>query len=237
MEENKRLQTELRERFRPANLVGSSQSMATVYDAIAQVAPSDTTVLIRGESGVGKELVAHAIHHNSLRTGKPYIKVNCAALPETVIEAELFGHEKGAFTGAMARRKGRFELADGGTLFLDEVGDFSPATQVRLLRVLQEKEFERVGGTETQRVDVRIIAATNRNVEELMEKRHLPTGSLLPSQCIPNSHTSLAAQKERYSLARRSLCGKVCPKESQKDSARFHTSHRHCSRPIIGLAM
>ena len=169
MEENERLQKELREHFRPANLVGSSQSMMSVYDAVAQVAPSDTTVLIRGESGVGKELVAHAIHHNSSRTGKPYIKVNCAALPETVIEAELFGHEKGAFTGAMARRKGRFELANGGTLFLDEVGDFSPATQVRLLRVLQEREFERVGGTETQKVDVRIIAATNRNLEELME--------------------------------------------------------------------
>ncbi len=169
-EENERLQKELRERFRPANLVGSSQSMLSVYDSVAQVASSDTTVLIRGESGVGKELVAHAIHHNSLRTGKPYIKVNCAALPETVIEAELFGHEKGAFTGAMARRQGRFELANGGTLFLDEVGDFSPATQVRLLRVLQEREFERVGGAETQKVDVRIIAATNRNLEELMEK-------------------------------------------------------------------
>jgi Nif-specific regulatory protein len=167
--ENERLQNELKERFRPGNIIGNSQAMLGVYDAIGQVAQSNTTVLIRGESGVGKELVAHAIHHNSLRAGKPYIKVNCAALPETVLEAELFGHEKGAFTGALNAKAGRFQLADGGTLFLDEVGDFSPATQVRLLRVLQEKEFERVGGTETIRVDVRIIAATNRDLEAAME--------------------------------------------------------------------
>jgi Nif-specific regulatory protein len=144
--------------------------MRLVYEAIAQVAKSSTTALIRGESGVGKELIAHAIHHSSLRSGKPYIKVNCAALPETVVESELFGHEKGAFTGATAMRKGRFELADGGTLFLDEVGDFSPATQVKVLRVLQEMEFERVGGTKTIKSNVRIVAATNRNLEEMVEK-------------------------------------------------------------------
>jgi Nif-specific regulatory protein len=169
LEENQRLQDELREHFKPANIIGNSKGMHAVYDGIMQVAQSDTTVLIRGESGVGKELVAHATHHNSLRSGKPYIKVNCAALPENIVESELFGHEKGAFTGAVAMRKGRFELAAGGTLFLDEVGDFSPATQVKLLRVLQEKEFERVGGTKTIKSDVRIIAATNRNLEEMVE--------------------------------------------------------------------
>jgi Nif-specific regulatory protein len=142
-----------------------------VYDLIARVSKSDTTVLIHGESGTGKELVAHAIHYNSLRAAKPFIKVNCAALPEGVLESELFGHEKGAFTGAVSQRKGRFELAHGGTIFLDEVGDFSPSTQVKLLRVLQEKEFERVGGNATIKTDVRVIAATNRNLETLIADR------------------------------------------------------------------
>ena len=146
MEENSRLQQELEERFRPANIIGNSRAMQEVFDLIAQVSKSEATVLIRGESGTGKELVAHAIHYNSLRAERPFIKVNCAALPETVIESELFGHEKGAFTGAIQTRKGRFEQADGGTIFLDEIGDLSPTTQVKLLRVLQEREFERVGG-------------------------------------------------------------------------------------------
>jgi Nif-specific regulatory protein len=168
IEENTRLREELKDRFKPSNIVGNSNAMQAVYDLIAQVSGSEATVLIRGESGTGKELVAHAIHYNSRRAHKPFIKVNCAALPESVIESELFGHEKGAFTGAVAMRKGRFELAHGGTLFLDEVGDLSPITQIKLLRVLQEKEFERVGGTETIKVDVRLIAATNRNLEELI---------------------------------------------------------------------
>jgi len=168
--ENIRLKAELKEKFRPSNIIGHSKAMQTVFDLIAQVSRSEATVLIRGESGTGKELVAHAIHYNSQRANKPFIKVNCAALPETIIESELFGHEKGAFTGAIATRKGRFELANGGTLFLDEIGDLSPTTQIKLLRVLQEKEFERVGGNETIRCNVRVIAATNRNLEQLMEK-------------------------------------------------------------------
>ncbi|MFP4010233.1 MAG: nif-specific transcriptional activator NifA [Spirochaetaceae bacterium] len=168
--ENERLHNELRAKFRPQNLIGNSQAMQTVYDMIAQVSRSEATVLIRGESGTGKELVAHAIHYNSPRAEKPFIKVHCAALPETIIESELFGHEKGSFTGATSTRKGRFELAHGGTIFLDEIGDLAPATQVKLLRVLQEREFERVGGNETLRTNVRIITATNRNLEELMEQ-------------------------------------------------------------------
>ena len=168
LDENARLQEDLRERFRPANIIGNSRAMQDVYDLIAQVAHSDATVLITGESGTGKELVAHAIHFNSLRAAKPFVRVHCAALPDTVIESELFGHEHGAFTGAVAQRKGRFELAHGGTIFLDEVGDLSAATQVKLLRVLQEREFERVGGTETLKTDVRVITATNGDLETLI---------------------------------------------------------------------
>jgi Nif-specific regulatory protein len=168
IEENLRLKGELKDRFRPSNLIGNSGAMQAVYDLIAQVSGSDATVLIRGESGTGKELVAHAIHYNSRRAAKPFIRVNCAALPEAVIESELFGHEKGAFTGAVSARKGRFELADGGTLFLDEVGDLSAGLQIKLLRVLQEREFERVGGASTLKVDVRLIAATNVELETMI---------------------------------------------------------------------
>ncbi|GAB4318507.1 MAG: sigma-54-dependent Fis family transcriptional regulator [Candidatus Sumerlaeia bacterium] len=170
MEENVRLQEELRDRFRPSNIIGNSNVMQAVYDLIAQCAPTNTTVLLRGETGVGKELVAHAIHYNSPRAGRPFVKVNCAALPETVIESELFGHEKGAFTGALRDRQGRFEIASGGTIFLDEIGDLSPSTQIRLLRVLQEREFERVGSTQPIKVDVRVIAATNRPLEQMIEQ-------------------------------------------------------------------
>ena len=168
LEENLRLQAELADRFQPSNLIGTSRAMQDVYRQIAQVSGSDATVLLRGESGTGKELVAHAVHYASPRAARAFVKVNCAALPEGLIESELFGHEKGAFTGALAARRGRFELAHGGTLFLDEIGDLTPAVQVRLLRVLQEREFERVGGMETLRVDVRLIAATNRDLEALV---------------------------------------------------------------------
>jgi len=170
IQENLRLQSELKEKFQPSNIIGKSKAMREVYGLIAQVSKSNATIMIRGESGTGKELVANAIHYHSLRATKPLIKVNCAALPETVLESELFGHEKGAFTGATSDRKGRFELAHGGTIFLDEVGDLPPMVQIRLLRVLQEREFERVGATSTTKVDVRIIAATNRNLEQLMEE-------------------------------------------------------------------
>jgi Nif-specific regulatory protein len=162
--ENRQLRQELRQRHF-TNLIGASGPMRQLYEEMERVAATNTTVLIRGESGTGKELIAQAIHYNSLRAEKPLIKVNCAALPETLAESELFGYERGAFTGALSRKKGRFELATGGTVFLDEVGELSPAIQVKLLRVLQEREFERVGGTEPVRVDVRIIAATNRDLE------------------------------------------------------------------------
>ncbi|WP_456440142.1 sigma 54-interacting transcriptional regulator [Caldithrix abyssi] len=164
-----RLDAQLKSEFNLNNIVGNSRSMQEVYEKVAQVARADTTVLIRGESGTGKELIAQAIHYNSLRSHKPFVRVNCGAIPETLIESEFFGHEKGAFTGAVKLKKGKFELADGGTIFLDEIGELSPMTQVKLLRVLQEQEFERVGGQETIRVDVRVIAATNADLEKLIE--------------------------------------------------------------------
>jgi Nif-specific regulatory protein len=168
--ENERLQEQLRTSLRPPNMIGNSTAMRSVYQHIEQVAGSATTVLIRGESGVGKELVARALHEQSPRKGKAFLKFNCAALPESIIESELFGHEKGAFTGAVAMRKGRFEIAGGGTIFLDEIGDISPSTQIKLLRVLQEKEFERVGSQTPISSDVRVITATSRNLEEMIER-------------------------------------------------------------------
>jgi Nif-specific regulatory protein len=151
------------------NMIGEGAAMQRVYHFISKVAPTDATVLICGESGTGKELAARAIHRNSKRGQKTFIAVNCAALNESLLESELFGHEKGSFTGAIAQKKGRLEIADGGTIFLDEVGELTPALQVKLLRVLQEREFQRVGGTITIKVDLRLIAATNKNLEEAIE--------------------------------------------------------------------
>ncbi len=159
------LQEALRTRYRLDNIVGQSKRMREIYEAVEQVSQTRATVLIRGESGTGKELIARAIHFNSPRAAGPFVKLNCAALPQSLLESELFGHEKGAFTGATAAKKGRFELADGGSLFLDEIGDMPMPVQVKLLRVLQERCFERVGGTRTIAVDVRIIAATHQDLE------------------------------------------------------------------------
>src|SRR5665811_359482 len=150
-------------------IVGASGALQSVLTVVKKVAKSNTTVLIRGETGTGKELIAGAIHHNSLRAGRNFVKVNCAALQENLLESELFGHEKGAFTSADKQRIGRFEQADGGTLFLDEIGDMSPSTQAKILRVLQEHEFERLGGTRTLKVDVRLIAATNRDLSAMVQ--------------------------------------------------------------------
>jgi DNA-binding NtrC family response regulator len=179
--ENKRLAAQLAEytgylsqqlhgEFDFGNIIGDSAALKEVLAKVEQVAPTASTVLLRGETGTGKELVAHAIHINSPRESKPFVRVNCAALAPGVLESELFGHEKGSFTGALARRPGRFELADGGTLFLDEVGDLPMEVQIKLLRTLQEREFERVGGSETIKVDVRLVSATNRNLEKMIEE-------------------------------------------------------------------
>jgi two-component system response regulator HydG len=164
--ENVYLKERLNDRFDFSNIIGHGLAMKALFDTMALVAPSEATVLIFGESGTGKELIADAIHQNSSRHEQPFIKVNCAALPETLLESELFGHEKGSFTGAIARKQGRFQLAHKSSIFLDEVAEMAPTTQAKILRVLQEREFEPIGSTQTTKVDTRVIAATNKNLEE-----------------------------------------------------------------------
>jgi len=168
--ENKRLVNELENKYNMTRIIGNSNKMREVFQMVSQVCRSNATVLIRGESGTGKELVANSIHYNSLRAKNPFVKVNCAALPSNLIESELFGHEKGAFTGAINKKMGKFELANKGTIFLDEIGSIGPDVQSSLLRVLQEREFERVGGHRTLKTDVRVIAATNKNLEKAVEE-------------------------------------------------------------------
>ncbi len=169
-EENRRLRSELKKKYRITDIIGNSNKMREVFQMITQVCKSNATVLIRGESGTGKELVANSIHYDSNRSKKPFVKVNCAALPSNLIESELFGHEKGAFTGAIKQKLGKFEMANKGTIFLDEIGSIRIDVQVKLMRILQEKEFERVGGYKTIKSDVRIIAATNKNLEKAIEE-------------------------------------------------------------------
>jgi DNA-binding NtrC family response regulator len=173
--ENLELKQQLKTSFKLENMVGNSGKMQDVYKVVERVADTRATVLIRGESGTGKELVARALHYNSLRAAKPFVAVSCAALPESLLESELFGYEKNAFTGAVAAKAGRFEMANQGTLFLDEIGDITPAIQIKLLRVLQEWEFERIGGTKTIKVDVRLIAATNKDLEKQVENEKFRT--------------------------------------------------------------
>jgi len=229
LDENIRLQEELKDRFKPSNIIGNTNIMQEVFDLIAQVSKSEATVLIRGESGTGKELVAQAIHYNSLRADKPFIKVNCAALPETIIESELFGHEKGAFTSAVSMRKGRFERANNGTIFLDEIGDLSTATQIKLLRVLQEKEIERVGGNETIRINVRIIAATNRNLEDLMIKQEFREDLYYRLNVFPIHIPPLRDRKSDVIL--------LADHFVEKYSRQNHKSIKRISTPAINLLM
>src|SRR5437773_1956203 len=171
IQQSRALRQRLDDLLRQGVVIGSSPAFRRMMTLVEQVADSSATVLVQGESGTGKELVASAIHQRSARRKGPFVAVNCAALPETLLESELFGYEKGAFTGAAARKEGRFELADGGTLFLDEVGDLSPLTQPKILRVLQEGEFERLGGTRTLRVDVRVVTATNQDLGRMVKDK------------------------------------------------------------------
>jgi DNA-binding NtrC family response regulator len=207
--ETKQLRERLHQRHRISSIVGTSPPMQQVFDTVLQVAPSKASVLITGESGTGKELVAAAIHEHSTRASGPFVKLHCAALAETLLESELFGHERGSFTGAVARRDGRFQQADRGTLFLDEIGEISPATQVKLLRFLQEHELERVGGNQTIKVDVRVIAATNRDLlarvkdgkfrEDLYYRLNVVTIDIPPLRARPSDVALLAAHfLERY---------------------------------------
>lgn len=195
-EENAYLKTEIDEQFNYGKMVGADASMQAVFDRIQKAAPIDSAILVLGESGTGKELVARAIHQASPRSGGPFVKINCGALPKDLVEGELFGHEKGAFTGAVKDKKGRFELADGGTIFLDEVGDLPLDAQVKLLRVLQEKEFERLGGEKTLYVDVRVVAATNRSLKDMVAEGQFREDLYYRLDVIPISLPPLRERKD-----------------------------------------
>ncbi|HCO93523.1 MAG TPA: sigma-54-dependent Fis family transcriptional regulator, partial [Phycisphaerales bacterium] len=221
-EENVRLRRELKNHFNIHNMVGSSNAMKEVYRLIEQVSNSNATVLIRGESGTGKDLVAHAIHYNSLRADKPFVKVNCTALPDTLLESELFGHEKGAFTGAAERKLGRFERAHGGTIFLDEIGDFSLNLQVKLLRVIQFKEFERVGGLETIKTNVRIVVATHKNLEEQIKEGHFREDLYYRVNVFPIYMPPLRERKDDIMLLADYFLEKIAA-ENKKNISRIST--------------
>ena len=200
VKENRRLRDAVESQYRFGNIIGKSKKMQDIFDTIQKVAPSGATVLIEGESGTGKELVARSIHFNSPRREKPFVAVNCSALAESLLESELFGHEKGAFTGAVATKKGRFELADGGTLFLDEIGELSQNLQVKMLRVLQEKAFERVGGVRSISVDIRIIAATNKDLRQEMKAGRFREDLFYRLNVVHLSLPPLKARKEDIRL-------------------------------------
>jgi Nif-specific regulatory protein len=221
-EENRRLQNVLKDKFSIRNIIGNSNKMREVFQMISQVSKSNATVLIRGESGTGKELVANSLHYNSLREKNPFIKVNCAALPATLIESELFGHEKGAFTGAIKQKIGKFELAHKGTIFLDEIGSIGLDIQANLLRILQEKEFERVGGHRTLSADVRIIAATNKNLERAVEEETFRGDLYYRLNVFPIYMPPLRARKTDILLLADYFLEKYAA-ENHKDIKRFST--------------
>lgn len=200
LRENEQLRSELHNRFGMDNIIGKSAKMQAVFETVEMVAPTNATVLIKGASGTGKEVIAKAIHYCSKRRDKAFIKTNCAAIPEGLVESDLFGHEKGAFTGALQRTKGRFEMADGGTLLLDEISEIRPNLQAKLLRVLQEKEFEKVGNPETVQVDVRIIATTNRDLKEEMERGNFREDLFYRLNVVPISLPLLKERKEDIPL-------------------------------------
>ncbi|MFQ6079752.1 MAG: sigma-54-dependent transcriptional regulator, partial [Thermodesulfobacteriota bacterium] len=199
-EENIFLRERLADRFDFSRIIGKSKPMKDLFETLSLIAPSDATVLVCGESGTGKEIVANALHQNSPRSKRPFIKVSCAALPETLLESELFGHERGAFTGAISRKEGRFQLANGGTIFLDEVSEMSPTTQVKLLRVLQEREFEPLGSTRTISVDIRVIAATNKNLEEEVKEGNFRDDLFYRLNVVPIEVPPLRSRKEDIPL-------------------------------------
>lgn len=225
------LRAQVANRYSFHNLIGKSPAMQEIYSKIEQLADSKVTVLVTGESGTGKELVARALHYNSARRDKPFIAINSAALPETLIESELFGHEKGSFTDAQARRIGQFELAHGGTLFLDEIGDLSAATQAKLLRVLQEREFTRVGGTQPIKVDVRIVTATNKHLEELVKRETFREDLYYRINVVVLHLPALRDRREdipllaRHILAKRAEGGDRTAQEFTKDALELLTAY------------
>lgn len=219
---------ELLSKYKFENIIGRSTVMQHIFSMLETVAPSNATILVRGETGTGKELIAAAVHNISPRKNGPFIKLNCAAISETLLESELFGHEKGAFTDAKEMRKGRFELADGGTLFLDEIGDITPALQVKLLRILQEQEFERVGGTKTIKTNVRLVAATNRNLEEMVKKGEFREDLFYRLNVIP---INLPPLRERYEDIQ------LLIDHYLKKYLREHHKEIHFSKPALELLL
>lgn len=213
--ENIELKKKLKNRYGFENIIGDSSAMQSVYSLIDKVAPTDSTALILGESGTGKELIANIIHYNSERLNKPFVTVNCSAIPHDLLESELFGHEKGAFTGAISAKRGKFEMADHGTVFLDEIGDIDLSLQVKLLRVLQERAFERVGGTKTIKVDIRIIAATNRNLEEEVNTGKFRQDLFYRLNVIPIQLPALRERKGDIPLLCRHFLEKYCDKRKK----------------------
>jgi two-component system, NtrC family, response regulator AtoC len=207
-----RLEHEVKERYSFQNIIGKGQVIQNIFVLIERIADTNATVLIQGESGTGKELVARALHYSSNRKNNPFIQVNCAALPESLLESELFGHEKGAFTGAIAQRQGRFELANGGTIFLDEIGEISPQVQVKLLRVIQERSFERIGGQQTINIDVRVVAATNKDLAVEMREGRFREDLFYRLNVIPLHMPSLRERKEDIPLLIEHFLKKYDPK-------------------------
>ena len=220
--ENRRLRDELLKKYRITNIIGNSNKMREVFQMVSQVSKSNATVLIRGESGTGKELLANAIHYNSPRAKHPFVKVNCAALPANLIESELFGHEKGAFTGAIRQKPGKFEVADKGTIFLDEIGSIDAEVQIKLLRVLQEREFERVGGYRTIKTDIRVIAATSKNLEQALEEDTFRSDLYYRLNVFPIYLPPLRERKTDILLLTDYFLEKYS-KENQKDIRRLST--------------
>ncbi len=226
-EENIRLKRELKRKFSSRKIIGNSVEIQNVIKFIEKIADTDSTLLITGESGTGKELVAKTIHYNSSRARKPFVPLNCAAIPKDILESELFGHEKGAFTGAVTTRIGRFELANNGTLFLDEIGELAPSLQVKLLRVLQEREFERVGGIKTIKVDVRIIAATNRDLEKAVEEGTFREDLYYRLNVIPLHLPPLRKMKEDIPLLVEHFISEIS-KKKQKRSPKISPEAMEC---------
>lgn len=229
-----RLTEPVRAEDRIEGIIGRSPALRAVLDHLKIVAPTDSTVLILGETGTGKELVARALHHQSTRSGKPFVRVNCAAIPSGLLESELFGHERGAFTGAIMRKIGRFELADGGTLFLDEIGDIPPELQPKLLRVLQEQEFERLGGTQTQRVNVRVVAATSRDLHKMVADHQFRSDLYYRLNVFPIRLPALRERAEDIPLLVRHFV-QACAQRMQKSidyvSAEAMSALVHCHWP------
>jgi two-component system nitrogen regulation response regulator GlnG len=215
-------------------LLGRCPAMQEVYKAVGRVARQNVTVLVRGESGTGKELVARAVYQHSARADKPFLAINCAAIPESLLEAELFGHEKGAFTGADRKRIGKFEQCSGGTIFLDEIGDMTPLTQAKVLRLIQDQQFERLGGTETVRTDVRLVAATNADLERLCDEGPVPPRPVLPPERLRRSFAAAARARRRRGVTRRSLRAAVRARARQAGGDRPGRRRGAARVPVAG---